>query len=139
MFAGILVLQLIILIFTGCTNNKIDSEYREFKESYMSATGFVDFTGKNTSSLEALKKMDVNIVKEEMKKMRLIMNEMQKQANSKHEKDLCKTTEQLYQDVEIMLDDYGNLDKLSLDDKLNLDAHFVLAKVSRDDIKKGDL
>ncbi len=119
----------------GCTSDKFDSYYKQFKESYIVATNFVE---KDNDSLKVLKKMNVTTVETELKKMKEYMDEMSTMLNSKIENGVYNNVKSYYQGIDFLLYAAKNNDTLSTDDKIKVDAEVLSAIMNRKSIKQGE-
>ena len=130
-----LITILILLCFlVGCANSEFDSSYKQFKESYILAT---DFLEKDNDSLKSLKKMDINTVKTELNKMKEAMDKMNATSNSKSEKGINDNVKRYYQSVEFLLYGAKNVENLSVDEKRKVYTEAVLVLMNRENIKSG--
>jgi hypothetical protein len=133
----LMILLIIMVCFlSGCTDNKFDSSYKQFKEAYILATNFI---GRDNDVLITLKSMDVNITESQLKKMKEAMDNMNIEANSKSEKGIYGNVKTYYQGVEFLLYAYKNIDKLTIDEKIQVQSEVVTALMNREDIKKGKM
>lgn len=131
----LITLLLLIVLSVGCTNSKFDSSYKQFKESYILATDFVD---KDSDSLKALKKMDLNSFEIELKKMKEAMESMSAESNSKDEKGIYGNVKNYYQGLEFLSYANKNFDKLTTDEKIKVDTEVISASMNRKSIKRGE-
>lgn len=129
----ILIPILILLcISVGCKESEFDSNYMKFIESYILATEFVE---KDDDSLETIKKMDINAVETELKKMKEAMDKMYTESKSKDEKGIYGNVENYYNGVEFLVYAAKNIDKLSIDERRKVYIEAILASMNRDNMR----
>ncbi len=131
----LIVMTFVLLYFlVGCTSSKFDSNYKQFKESYIEATNFVE---KDNDSLKVLKKMNVTTIETELKKMKECMDEMSITLNSKIEDGIYGNVKSYYKGIEFLLYAAKNFEKLSTDEKIKVDTEVLLAIMNRKSIMQG--
>lgn len=131
----LLTLILLISLSVGCKNSKFDLSYEQFKESYILATDFVD---KDTDSLKAIKKIDLDSFEADLKKMKEAIDTMNNELNSKDEKGIYGNVEGYYQGLEFLLYAKKNFDKLTTEEKIKVDTEVISASMNRKSIKQGE-
>lgn len=125
---------LLISFSTGCVSKKFDANYKQFKDSYVQATDFVDTVN---DSLKALKNMDPNVVETKLKEMKVAMDNMSNELNSRDEKGIYGNVQSYYQYLEFLLYAHKNFDKLSIEEKGKVYIDASLVSDFREDIKEG--
>ena len=130
------LLMFIISLFTGCTSRNVESSYKQFKESFILAT---DFLQTSNDSLEALKNMDEKLVKIELQKMKDSMDKIKKELHTKDDKGIYSNMDNAYKSVDFLLKAYGKIDKLTIEEKANVYTEAGIVEMYRSDIKNGDI
>ena len=126
---------ILLCLLIGCADSEYDSSYKQFKESYILATNFIE---KDNDSLKALKKMDISTVETELKKMKVAMDKMSSKTNSKTEKGIYGNVKRYYESVEFLLYAAKNADNLSVDEKRRVNNEAVIVSMNRKSIKQGE-
>ncbi len=134
----LLITFIMILSFGvgGCSNSQIESNYSNFKESYILTTDFVD---KDNDYLEALKKVDMNILEAEIKKMKEFMDEMNINTNSNEEQGIYNNVKLWYEQVEFLYHAAKDVDELTTEEKRRVYTECTSAKLTRSEMKKGEV
>lgn len=132
LFSSILLLTYLLV---GCTSSKFDSKYKQFKESYILATNFVE---KDNDSFKALKKIDLNSFEVELEKMKGAMDNMIDKSNSKDENEILGNLKNYYQGLEFLLYANKNFDKLTMEERIKVDTEVIFASMNRKSIKRGE-
>ena len=131
----LLTLFLLISLSVGCISKEFDSNYKQFKESYILATDFLD---SDKDSLKALKNMDLDSFENELKKMKETMDSMSTETNSKGEKGIYGNVKNYYEGLEFLLYANKNFDKLTTEEKRKVYVEAIFASMNRKSITRGD-
>lgn len=119
----------------GCRRSEFDANYRQFNESYILAT---DFLENSNDYLKELNNINIDNVEKELKKMKEFIDKMSIDSKSKNEKRLLENVTSYYQEVKYLLYAAQNYNKLTVEEKRKVYIMADLATLNRDSIKRGD-
>ena len=126
-----LVLQIVILVLiitTGCNaNNKVDSEYTKFRESYIKATEFIE---EADDYLVAVNKMDSDVVETELENMQKHIDLIQA---SDKDADIVENLKTYYDGVQFLLYAHDNYNNLTIEEKQKVYDEALYASTTRDE------
>lgn len=131
----LILISLVAITLTSCSNSEFDSEYKKFKESYVIATSFVE---EDNDSLKAIQKMDIEIVELGLKNMKDSMDRISNGLNSKTEQGIYGNLESYYNNLEFLLYAAKNIDQLTIEEKLKADIKVISTTSNRNSIIRGE-
>ena len=131
----LILILLIVIALTGCSDSVFDSEYKEFKESYVLSTSFVE---EDNDSLKAIKKMDICMVESELKNMKVSMEKIAGRLSSKTEQGIYGNLETYYQGLEFLVYAAKNIDQLTIEEKRKVYGKALFVINNRRSIMQGD-
>lgn len=123
----------VIIFLVGCSNSEFYSNYDKFTDAYLIAT---DFVNTDNDTLEALKKMDTELVITELKEMKKYMDAMSEELSSEDDNGFYFNATTYYDSLNSMLNYYQNFEKLTLDERIDAGTEVTLTKMHREDIQE---
>lgn len=125
-----------IAFIAGCGGDRaFDDSYKQFKQSYLVATEFIE---KDKDLEKALETIDSVQMKNEMEKMKKARDQMSNLLNTDREKGMYSNVIVFYQDVEYIEYASKNFKKLTVDEKRKLLMTAIDIKSNRDEILNGE-
>lgn len=130
----LLLFLMLLFLLAGCVESEYQSNYKNFKESYILATNFLE---NEKDPLKALEKVDISMLESELENMKTAMEKMEDEKESKTEKGIYGNVKIYYESIEFLLYAAKNIDNLSIDERGRVYTEAVIILLNRDSIKEG--